>query len=88
LLKERWNKKIQKEITWQNGLARHPKTEQRKELEKKRKEKKEKKKTFANREHCVVSAMDPYGRILGFIDWSHYYFFEVAPLKKSGSARN
>jgi hypothetical protein len=26
-----------------------------------------------------VSAMDPYGLILGFIDRSHYFFFQVAP---------
>jgi hypothetical protein len=35
--------------------------------------------TFANRVCCVVSAMDPHGHILGFLDWSHYYFFQVAP---------
>jgi hypothetical protein len=23
--------------------------------------------------------MDPYGRILGFLDRSHYYYFQVAP---------
>jgi hypothetical protein len=27
----------------------------------------------------VVCATDPYGRILGFLDRSHYYFFRVAP---------
>jgi hypothetical protein len=44
---------------------------------------------------------DPYGHILGFIDQSRYYFFQVAPqlywmehipdpllFRKSGSARN
>jgi hypothetical protein len=34
--------------------------------------------TFVDR--CrVVSMTDPYGRILGFLDRSHYYFFQVAP---------
>jgi hypothetical protein len=27
----------------------------------------------------VVSVTDPYGRILGFLDRSCYYFFQVAP---------
>jgi hypothetical protein len=27
----------------------------------------------------MVSAMDPYGRILGFLDQSRYFFFQVAP---------
>jgi hypothetical protein len=27
----------------------------------------------------VVSVTDPYGRILGFIDRSRYFFFLVAP---------
>jgi hypothetical protein len=27
----------------------------------------------------VVSATDPYGHILGFLDQSHYGFFQVAP---------
>jgi hypothetical protein len=27
----------------------------------------------------VVSVTDPYGRILGFLDWSGYFFFQVAP---------
>jgi hypothetical protein len=27
----------------------------------------------------VVSATDPYGRILGFIDWGSYFSFQVAP---------
>jgi CBS-domain-containing membrane protein len=35
--------------------------------------------TFADRECHVVSVMDPYGRILGFLDRSHYFFFQVAP---------
>jgi hypothetical protein len=34
--------------------------------------------TFADRGCCVVSAMDPPGRILGFLDRSRY-FFQVAP---------
>jgi hypothetical protein len=52
----------------------------------------------------VVSVTEPYGRILGFLDRSRYYFFQVAPqlysrgkvdpvpdpllLRKSGSAEN
>jgi hypothetical protein len=52
----------------------------------------------------VVSTTDPHGRILGFLDRSRYYFFQVAPrlslrgwvdpvpdpllLRKSGSAGN
>jgi hypothetical protein len=40
----------------------------------------------------VVSATDPHSRILGFLDWSRYFFFQVAPhavpdpllLRKSG----
>jgi hypothetical protein len=35
--------------------------------------------TFADRGCCVVSATDPPGRILGFLDRSRYYFFQVAP---------
>jgi hypothetical protein len=27
----------------------------------------------------VVTVTDPYGRILGFIDRSRYFFFKVAP---------
>jgi hypothetical protein len=53
---------------------------------------------------CVVSATDPYGRILYFLDPSRYFFFQVAPqlysrgrvdpvpdpllLRKCGSAGN
>jgi hypothetical protein len=53
---------------------------------------------------CVVKARDPHGRILGFLDRSRYYFFQVAPqlysrgsvdpvpdpllLRKSGSPGN
>jgi hypothetical protein len=61
---------------------------------------------FADRGYRVVSATDPPppGRILGFLDRSRYYFFQVAPqlysrgwvdpvpdpllLRKSGSAGN
>jgi hypothetical protein len=33
--------------------------------------------TFADREGChVVSATDPHGRIVGFLDQSHYYFYQ------------
>jgi hypothetical protein len=58
--------------------------------------------TFADRGFHVVSVMDPYGRILRFLDRNRYCFFQVAPqlysrgwvdpvpgpllLKKSGSA--
>jgi hypothetical protein len=60
--------------------------------------------TFADRGCRVVSATDPHGRILGFLDRSRYYFFQVAPqlysrgsvdpvpdpllLRKSGRAGN
>jgi hypothetical protein len=35
--------------------------------------------TFAERGHHVVRVMDPYGRILGFLYQSRYFFFQVAP---------
>jgi hypothetical protein len=35
--------------------------------------------TFTDRGCHMVSAMDPYSRILGFLDCSHYFFFQVAP---------
>jgi hypothetical protein len=35
--------------------------------------------TFADRGCRVVSATDPHGRILSFLDRSRYYFFQVAP---------
>jgi hypothetical protein len=60
--------------------------------------------SFANRGCDVVSVTDPYGRILGFLDRSRYFFFQVAPqfyswgwldpvpdpllLRKSGNAGN
>jgi hypothetical protein len=60
--------------------------------------------TFADIGCCVISAMDPHGHILGFLDRNHYYFFQVTPqlytqgwvdpisdsllLRKSGSAGN
>jgi hypothetical protein len=34
---------------------------------------------FADRECHVVSVTDPYGRILGFVDGSRYFFFQIAP---------
>jgi hypothetical protein len=35
---------------------------------------------FCGQRGChVVSAMDPHGHTLGFLDRSHYYFFQVAP---------
>jgi hypothetical protein len=59
--------------------------------------------TFADRGSQVVILMDPYSRILGFLDRSHYFFCQAAPqlhsrgwvdpipdllLRKSGSAGN
>jgi hypothetical protein len=35
--------------------------------------------TFADRGRRVFSATDPYVRILGFLDWIRYFFFQVAP---------
>jgi hypothetical protein len=32
----------------------------------------------------VVRATDPHGRILGFLDRSRYFFFQVAPQLRSG----
>jgi hypothetical protein len=59
---------------------------------------------FAEKRCHVVSVTDNHGRILGFLDWNRYYFFQVAPqlysrgwvdpfpdpllLRKSGSAVN
>jgi hypothetical protein len=59
---------------------------------------------FADRECRVFSTADPHCSILAFLDWSRYFFFQVAPqlysrgwvdpvpdpllLRKSGSARN
>jgi hypothetical protein len=40
--------------------------------------------TFSDTGCRVVSAADPYGRILGFIDRSRFYFFQVAPQLYSG----
>jgi hypothetical protein len=34
--------------------------------------------TFADRGCHVLSTKDPYGRILGFVDRSRYFFFQVA----------
>jgi hypothetical protein len=34
---------------------------------------------FADRGCRLVSATEPQGRILGFLDRSRYYFFQVAP---------
>jgi hypothetical protein len=56
--------------------------------------------TFADRECHMVSITDSYGRILGFLGRSHYFFFQVDPqlyskgrvpdplLRKSGSTGN
>jgi hypothetical protein len=35
--------------------------------------------TFADRGCHVVSVTDPYCRIIGFLDRSRYFFFQVAP---------
>jgi hypothetical protein len=35
--------------------------------------------TFADRKCDVVSKTDSYSRILGFLDCSRYFFFQVAP---------
>jgi hypothetical protein len=35
--------------------------------------------TFVDRQCHVVSVTDPYGHILGFIDQSRYFFFQVTP---------
>jgi hypothetical protein len=35
--------------------------------------------TLADRGRRVVSATDPHGRILGFLDRSRYYFLQVPP---------
>jgi hypothetical protein len=59
---------------------------------------------FADRAYHLVSVIDTYGRILGFLDWSRYCFFQAAPqlysrgwvdpvpdpllLRKSGSSGN
>jgi hypothetical protein len=59
---------------------------------------------FGDRGCHVVSVTDSYGHILGFLDWSRYIFFQVAPqlysqgwmgpdpdpllLRKSGSGGN
>jgi hypothetical protein len=34
--------------------------------------------TFSDRGCCVISATNPHYRILGFLDLSHYYFFQIA----------
>jgi hypothetical protein len=60
--------------------------------------------TFADRGRHVISVTNPYSHILGFLDWSRCFFFQVAPqlysqgwvypvpdpllLRKSGSAGN
>jgi hypothetical protein len=36
--------------------------------------------TLADKGCRVVSATDPHGRILGFLDRSRYYFLQIAPL--------
>jgi hypothetical protein len=35
--------------------------------------------TFADTGCRVVTATNPFGRNLGFLDWSRYFFFQVAP---------
>jgi hypothetical protein len=33
---------------------------------------------FSDRECHVVSVTDPYGSIFGFLDWSRFFFFQLA----------
>jgi hypothetical protein len=40
--------------------------------------------TFAERGCSVVCVTNPYGHILGYLDRSRYYFFQVAPQLYSG----
>jgi hypothetical protein len=42
--------------------------------------------TFVDRVCHVVSVTDTYGRILGFLDRSRYFFFKVAPQLYSNEA--
>jgi hypothetical protein len=35
--------------------------------------------TFADRGYRLVSVTNSYGRILGFLDRSRYFFFQVSP---------
>jgi hypothetical protein len=35
--------------------------------------------TFADRGCHVISVADPHGRILDFLDWRRYFFFQVTP---------
>jgi hypothetical protein len=35
--------------------------------------------TYADRGRNVVSVTGPYGRIIGFLDRSRYFLFQVAP---------
>jgi CBS-domain-containing membrane protein len=41
--------------------------------------------TFTDRRCHVVYVMDTYGHILGFLDRSRYFFFQVAPQLYSGA---
>jgi hypothetical protein len=43
---------------------------------------------FADEECRVVSAADPYGRNLGFLDRSRYFFFQAAPQLPCRNTRN
>jgi hypothetical protein len=43
---------------------------------------------FADKGCCVMSVMDPYGRILGFLNRSRYFFFQVAPQLYSRGGMN
>jgi hypothetical protein len=40
--------------------------------------------TFADRGCHVIRVTDPYCRILGFLDWSRYFFYQVAQLYSWG----
>jgi hypothetical protein len=35
--------------------------------------------TSVDRECHVVSVVDPYGHVLGFLDRGRYFFFQAAP---------
>jgi CBS-domain-containing membrane protein len=35
--------------------------------------------TFADGGCHVISVMDPYSHVLGFVDWNRCFFFQVAP---------
>jgi hypothetical protein len=44
--------------------------------------------TFADKGCHVVNVTEPYGRIFGFLDRSHYFSFQVAPRPQRRSQLN